>query len=298
MEFVQILYNPKAGRKRKSRNFVARLVYLLCQQGEKVNIYPSRKKGDLTEFFDTFDPEGCKTIFVLGGDGTLNEVVNGMMKNKVNIPIFLAPIGTANDFAYYLGINANVDRCVKLYNEGNIRNIDVGVGNNTYFINVCGAGLFTNSVMEFDPKKKEKWGKLAYYAKGLGMLRLFKRYRLRIVKDGEELEDDFYFFLALNGVSTGGLKKIACEAVADDGLLDFVAIKAMKFTCIIPLFIRVLMGRHLRNKNIVFFKTKHVYIEAVNKDWVFGHSDLDGQHGPDLPIDISLVPKALRFFAK
>lgn len=298
MEFVQILLNPSAGKKKRSRKFLETLTARLSYQGEKVVIYTSRNKGDLTVFFDSFDAEGCKCIFVMGGDGTINEVVNGMIKNHVDTPIFVCPVGTANDFAYYMGFTPNADRCVDIYNEGKISRFDVGLANGTYFINVCGAGLFTNSTIEFDPQKKQKYGKLAYYAKGLTMIKLFKRYRLKIVSDGEELQDDFYFFLCLNGVSTGGLKKIACEAKADDGLLDFVAIKAMDPIHLVPSFLRILMGRHLRNKNIVFFKTTNVFVEAVNKDWVFGHSDLDGQHGPDLPISISVVPGAIRAYHK
>lgn len=298
MDFVQILYNPHAGRHRKSRRFLEKLSFVLSAQGNKLNIYASQAKGDLTKFFDTFDQTACKGVFVLGGDGTLNEAVNGMMKNGVTVPVFVAPTGTANDFAYYMGITANVDKCVDIFNAGKLAEIDVGTANDKYFINVCGAGLFTNSTMDFDPRLKDKWGRLAYYAKGITMLSLFKRYRLRIISEGNELQDDFYFFLALNGVSTGGLKKIACEASANDGLLDFVGIKAMKFRHVLPLFFKLLMGQHLRDKNIVFFKTKQVYVEAVNHDWVFSHTDLDGQTGPDLPIDIAVMPKAIRFFSR
>ena len=298
MEFVQILFNPAAGKHRKSRKFIEKLVYLLAQERENVVVYPSRAKGDITEFFKTFDPEGCKGIFVLGGDGTINEAVNGMMKNNIDVPLFIGPVGTANDFAYYMGIKPNAKKCVEIFKAGKVKGIDVGVANDDYFINICGAGLFMNSTMEFDPRKKEKWGKLAYYAKSLSMLKLLKRYRLRVVADDREFEEDCYLFLAMNGVSTGGLKKIARDAVADDGLFDFVAIKSMKFTRIVPVFIKILLGRHLRNKNIIYFRTKSLYVEAVNDDWVFGHADMDGQHGPDLPLNISMKPKALRFFVK
>lgn len=298
LEFVQIVYNPTAGKSRKSRRFIEKLVFLLAQRGERVSVYPSKAKDDITAFFDTFDPAGCKGVFVLGGDGTINEAVNGMMRNNIDVPVFIGPIGTANDFAYYMGITANAKKCVDIFEAGKVGGIDVGLANDRYFINICGAGLFMNSTMEFDPRMKEKWGKLAYYVKSLSMLKLLKRYRLRVVADDREFEEDCYLFLAMNGVSTGGLKKIACDAVADDGLLDFVAIKSLPFTRVVPLFIKILLGRHLHNKNIIFFKTKSLHVEAVNNDWVFGHADLDGQHGPDLPLDISLKPKALRFFIK
>ena len=298
MDFVQLLYNPTAGKRGKSRKFIERLVYLLSQQGENVRVYPSKAKGDLTKFFDSFDPEGCKAVFVLGGDGTINEVVNGMMNNGVDVPVFVCPVGTANDFAYYLGIKPDARKCVGIFNAGKIGGIDIGLANDRYFINICGAGLFMNSTMEFDPAKKAKWGKLAYYVKGVSMVKLLKHYRLRVVSEEREVEDDFFFFIAMNGVSTGGLKKIACDAVADDGLLDFVGIKYIKFRSVVPLFFKLLLGHHLRNKNVVYFRTKRLYVEAVNRDWVFGHADIDGQHGPDLPLDISIKPKALRFFIK
>lgn len=298
LEFVQLLYNPTAGKRRKSRKFIEQLVYLLAQEREHVRVYPSKEKGDLTRFFDTFDPEGCKAIFILGGDGTINEVVNGMMNHSVDVPVFVCPIGTANDFAYYLGVKPKAKKCVELYKAGKLGGIDVGVANDQYFINICGAGLFMNSTMEFDPAKKAKWGKLAYYAKGVSMVKLLKHYRLRVVAEETEIEDDFFFFIAMNGVSTGGLKKIACDAVADDGLLDFVGVKYIKFRSVVPLFIKLLLGRHLHNKNVVYFRTKQLYVEAVNHDWVFGHADMDGQHGPDLPMNISVIPKALRFFIK
>ena len=194
MEFVQILFNPTAGKRGKSRRFIEKLIYLLSQQRENVSLYPSKEKGDLTRFFDSFDPEGCKCIFVLGGDGTINEVVNGMMNNGVDVPLFVCPIGTANDFAYYLGIKPDAGKCIEIYNAGKIGGIDIGLANDQYFINICGAGLFMNSTMEFDPAKKAKWGKLAYYAKGVSMVKLLKHYRLRVVTEEREIEDDFFFF--------------------------------------------------------------------------------------------------------
>jgi len=264
--------------------------------GYQVHIYRSNAKGEMQKFFNTFEPEGFEGIFVSGGDGSLNEVINGMLHHNIDIPVGIIPSGTSNDFARYLNMPDHIEECVDVFLKRDLKQIDVGKANNQYFINVCSGGLFTSVSQNIDLDFKNTLGKMAYYIKGIEQLPNFRPFPLRITTNEKIVEEEFYVFLVLNSTGAGGFQKLAKKAAIDDGLFDFVAIRACSLHEIPRLFIQILRGEHLSEKNILFLQGSEFNIECLSEEDCFYESDLDGEKGPRMPLHIQVYPKMLKVF--
>ncbi|NLL71659.1 MAG: YegS/Rv2252/BmrU family lipid kinase [Epulopiscium sp.] len=296
MKKIQLLYNPMAG----DRSFRYDLDHVLAkfnEAGYQLHIYRSHAKGSMKQFFETFDPEGFEGVIVSGGDGSLNEAINGMLHHNIDLPLGVIPSGTSNDFARFLNMPDHVEGCLDVFLRRNLKKIDIGKANEQFFINVCSGGLFTTVSQNIDLDFKNTLGKMAYYIKGIEQLPNFKPFPLRITTGQGSIEEDFYVFLILNSTGAGGFQKLAKGAAIDDGLFELVAIRACPLHEIPRLFIQILRGEHLNEKNIFYTRSSEFYIECLSEDPAFYESDLDGEKGPNLPLKIQVYPKKLTVFS-
>ncbi|PKM95510.1 MAG: diacylglycerol kinase [Firmicutes bacterium HGW-Firmicutes-1] len=292
-KFVQLIYNPMAG----ARIFPSKIDYFIevfQDKGYDVRIQRTKDASDFSTCLLEKDLTECEAIIVAGGDGSVNQIVNSMMKNDIDLPLGVIPAGTANDFANHLGIPFNFSECFELLAEMNIREIDVGKVNGEYFINVCCGGLFTNISQNIDIELKNTIGKLAYYIKGVQQLPKFTRIRFKIDTGDEIIDDYFFLFLLLNGSSAGGFNKLAKDAVLDDGYMDFIGIKECALNYLPTLFRKIITGEHLDDKNVVFCQIKKMNIECLEGLESFEESDIDGELGPKFPLRIDVLQKKLK----
>lgn len=292
-KYVMLVYNPMSG----SRIFPSKLDYffeVFQSKNIEVRVLRTRTAEDFSAFLVGRDLEDCKAIIVAGGDGSVNQIVNSMMKNKVDLPLGVVPAGTANDFAKHLGLPMNLSDSFEHLAEFNVREIDVGKVNNKYFVNVCCGGLFTNISQNIDIELKNTLGKLAYYIKGVQQLPKFQRIRFKITTDNQVIDDHFFLFLLLNGSSAGGFNKLGKNAVLDDGYMDFIGIKECSINYMPTLLKKIITGEHLEDKNVVFFKTNKIDIECLEGIEAFEESDIDGEQGPDFPLKINVLNKVLK----
>jgi YegS/Rv2252/BmrU family lipid kinase len=293
MEYVQLLYNPMSG----NRDFPAYLDLFIStfqDAGYETRIHRTKSKEDMANYLTSENLSECKAIIVAGGDGSINQVVNCIMKYNIDIPLGVIPAGTANDFATHLKIPFRYGECFETLAKMNIREIDVGKVNDNYFINVCCGGLFTNISQNMDIEFKNTLGKLGYYIKGVQQLPKFKKIRYKITRKSEVLDDYFYLFLVLNGRSAGGFNKLGVDAQIDDGYMDFIGIKACTINEVAILFGKILIGEHLQDKNIIYFKDDDINIECIEGVDMFKESDIDGESGPEFPLHIEVKNKALK----
>jgi len=296
-KYVQLIYNPMAG----ARIFPSKIDYFLevfQEKGYEVRIRRTRSSNDFADYLATKDLQGCEAIIVAGGDGSINQVVNCMLNNNIDIPLGVIPAGTANDFANHIGMPANYSEAIELLANMNIKEIDVGKVNDKYFVNVCCGGLFTNVSQNIDIELKNTLGKLAYYIKGVQQLPKFRRVRFRIVNGEEIIDDYFLIFLLLNSTGAGGFNKLVKDASVKDGYMDFIGIKECPINYMPMLFSKILNGQHLDDKYIVYFKTKKMYIECLDGIEAFDESDIDGEKGPDFPLNIEVLHKKLKVITK
>lgn len=292
-KYVQLIYNPMSG----ARIFPSKLDYFIevfQKKGYEVRVQRTQAAEDFSTCLVGKDLTGCEAIIVAGGDGSVNQIVNSMMKNQIDLPLGVVPAGTANDFANHLGIPLNLSDSFETLSEMNVRKIDVGKVNNKYFVNVCCGGLFTNISQNIDIELKNTLGKLAYYIKGVQQLPKFSRIKFKIETEDQVIEDYFFLFLLLNGSSAGGFNKLGKNALLDDGYMDFIGIKECTFNYLPTLFRNILTGEHLEDKNVVYFQSNKVNIECLEGIEGFEESDIDGEKGPDFPLKITVLHQALK----
>lgn len=219
------VYNPESG-KGKIKNYKDYIIKNLSQKYGEVECVETTYAGhahDLAqEAVGKYD-----YFFVSGGDGTINEVVNGF-GGAENSPILgYIPSGTVNDVANSLGLSKNIKKCVKTLMAGNVFRHDIFKVNNRYGIYVCCAGLFTKTSYDTERYSKKKLGKFAYFLKALKDLNTEKPTHVKLEVDGETIEKDCAMILIFNSRSTAGFK-INRKAALDDGVVELVLFHSHK----------------------------------------------------------------------
>lgn len=286
---VLLFYNPYAG----NGLFKSSLDVIIEKfQRKKMIVVPIRadRKGLINEVLKEINPKEYRKVIAAGGDGTINILVNAMIKNNIDLPIALFPSGTANDFAYYFDIPHDIDNMVRVALDENYTYADVGRINDQYFINVAALGFLVDVSQKTDPNIKSTLGVISYYLKGVSEIPNLRPIPIKITSQEYTSEDKIYFMLVMNGRSAGGFKRIAPNADVNDGLLDVMLFKEMPIRELAPLLVNVMTGQHQENKNVVFFRTKKLHIES---EQAVG-TDVDGEKGADLPLDIEILPRRLK----
>lgn len=285
---VKFIYNPYSGEN-LILSKIDKVISIHQEAGYSIVPYRINMNEDISEAFKDIKECDYKYVLVAGGDGTVDSVVNAMAKLGVSIPIAILPVGTANDFAKFLGIPSDIEEACKRIIDSHITTVDLGSINDKYFVNVASTGLFTDVSQKTDVNLKNTIGKLAYYLKGIEELPNFRKLKVKISGDNIIFDGEMYFLLVFNGQTAGNFK-LATRSDAKDGLLDVIVFKAIPIMELIPLFIKVLRGEHLDSENVIYFKSKEVFIEC-HEDIV---TDIDGEKGPDFPLRIKCIKGGLK----
>jgi len=291
MRKVEFLYNPNAGNLR-IRELLDIVIRKFQQAGYIVSIYRSMSKGDMASYINEYiTNDNTDLLVVSGGDGSVNEVVNAMVKKQLTIPLGVLPFGTANDFSTLIGMPQEIEAACQAILQMHVKPVDVGLVNGHYFINVCSAGLFTSVSHTVDMNLKNRFGKMAYYVKGLEQIQSYQPMRLSFETEQGVIEESVSLFLIFNGKSAGGFDKLAKYALIDDGLLELVIIKAVAVHEILPLFIKVLQGEHLEDSNVHYVQVPCVTVTCLDEQCVI--SDIDGEPGPEFPLYVQAIKNKL-----
>lgn len=284
---VKFIYNPYSGEN-AIINDIDTVIMIHQKYGYIIEPYRISKDNEVSEALKNID-DNFKYILIAGGDGTVDSIVNCMKTLKVDLPVAVLPVGTANDFARFIGMPLNVEKACEQILNSEIVGIDLGKINNKYFINVASTGLFTDVSQKTDVNLKNTIGKLAYYVKGIEQIPNLRKLKVKVISKETEFDDDMYLMLVFNGQTAGNFK-LAYKASLTDGLLDVIIIKAGMIKDIIALFIKILRSEHLEDvKGLTYFKTDKLYIEC-DEDIV---TDIDGERGPDFPVTIECIKGGL-----
>ncbi|WP_313119555.1 YegS/Rv2252/BmrU family lipid kinase [Proteiniclasticum ruminis] len=283
MKKVKFIYNPYAGDS-----------YIMDKLDEVIDVHQKHGYRVVPERLDEEHNmaaamedihEGYSQILIAGGDGTVDILINYMMERDIKLPIGILPMGTANDYAKYIGIPKDISKALeKMFRLPSMK-MDVGKINEKYFINVASTGLLTDVSQKTHSELKNAIGKLAYYIKGLEQIPTFRKIPVKFKSEEKTYDGDMYALLVFNGRTAGNLD-FAYKSKANDGLLDVILIKA-SFKEIVPLLAKMLRGDHLEDPvGLLYFQTKELFIETTDELIV---SDIDGERGPDFPLHIQCI---------
>jgi diacylglycerol kinase (ATP) len=285
-----IICNPGAGRVEDREAIRKKL-----QQLPGAKIYFTEREGDATRFAQDAVKQGQDLVVAAGGDGTLNEVINGIARRADRIQVGLVPLGTGNDFARTLALPDSIDDCIDVLRIGKTRAIDfvrVTSDQIRYFVNVSAGGFSGTANEKLTPEIKKTWGPLAYLRSAAEALPELRSYRTTVVLDeGAPLEVNLYNAIIANGRFVAGGTEVAPEAAVDDGLLDLVLVLQKSMSEMILVIAQMLAGKHLASDAIVFRRAKKIAISSNPGMWF----NVDGELVGNEPALFEALPRALRF---
>lgn len=225
-EKVLLLINPAAGKLR-ARNGMHEIITPLCVAGMQVTVYTTSARGEAAEMARRHGNDYDR-IICCGGDGTLNEVIDGMLTGGVKCPLGYIPAGSTNDFAATLGLPAALSAAARLQVEGNPHDLDVGCFNGSrYFSYIASFGAFTSTSYTAPQSTKNALGHLAYVLEGIKDLPALQPVTLSAeTDDGRHFEGSFIFGAVSNSTSIGGMVKLDASLVdLSDGLFEIVLVR-------------------------------------------------------------------------
>lgn len=234
-------------------------------------------------------------IVACGGDGTVNEVATGIALSEKKLPVAILASGTVNDFANHMNIPKNIDDFFEMIKRKKLIDVDLGMVNEGYFVNVVAAGLFANVGYLVNSEMKAILGRMAYYLEGLRELTTENLEPIKLSFSSDEYTEvtDTLLFLVSNSSSIGGFKMLAPNADVLDGLLDVLIIKKSNVTDLANIFLNILTGGHITHSNVKYFKTNKLTVQCDNEEIIL---DVDGEYGGKLPATFKLVSKGFRIF--
>lgn len=268
------IYNPKAG-KGQIRNNLLDIIDVFVKAGYEVTARPTQYAGEAVEIAAgktaKYDLVVCS-----GGDGTLDEVVTGIMKSVRRRPIGYIPAGSTNDFANSLQIPKNMKQSAEVAVSGKMFACDVGSFNENTFVYIAAFGLFTDVSYETKQEVKNVLGHMAYLLEGVKKLASVKSYHLKITTEDTVIEDDFLYGMITNSMSVGGFKGITGKFVdLSDGVFEVTLIKRPKSLEDLNQIIGALTLKDIDAAQMYCFKTSLLKIESEEEvAWT-----LDGEFG-------------------
>lgn len=286
------VFNPKAG-KGKIKTALMDIVDIFNKGGYEVVIratqYPKDAYEMTRKYADKVDLVVCS-----GGDGTLDEVVAGLVETGSKVPVGYIPAGSTNDFAGSLFIPKNMVAAAEMIMEENVYHCDIGKFNKQTFTYIAAFGLFTDVAYETDQDLKNILGHLAYLLEGVKRLFDIQSYHMKVTTEDEIFEDDFMYGMITNSRSVGGFKNLTGKNVdMNDGLFEVTLITTPKNPMDMQEIIAGLMSGKDNSDLIYTFKTSRIRIQSDEAvAWT-----LDGEYGGDhKEVEIRNLHRALNLY--
>lgn len=274
MKNVMLIINPKSG-KGTIRNSLLDITDIFIKAEYDLTIYISQHAGDARQKVEK-EAGNFDLIICSGGDGTLDEVISGMIEGGHKCGIGYIPSGSTNDFANSLNLPKNMIAAAKQIVEGNVFPCDAGFFNDDYFVYIAAFGLFTDVSYETNQDVKNVLGHMAYLLEGMRKLASIRSYYMKIKVDDLEIEGDFLFGMVTNSVSVGGFKNITGKHVQlDDGMFEVTLIHKPKNVMELNAILTSLVTQTPDERYMLQMKASHIEVESEEVvPWT-----LDGEYG-------------------
>ena len=328
---VSIIVNPNAGKRavQKQLELIAGRL-LLSGKAESVSVTRTERRGHATEAAAALSREDCDLVIACGGDGTINEVINGLMRSGSGIPMAILAAGTSNDFATALHLPDTAPAFCQMVEAGNYQQVDIGCANGRYFMNAAAFGMFTEVAHGTDQKQKNNLGKLAYYLQAVREAPEQLTYSMPLsIRSAEYSNDGNYSVcLIVNSMSVASIRKLMRRADVSDGLFDVLLMKRKTARNNAEQIVRVIQESGERffrmplkdkleedkedlaslfkpggfrellktqgvdmDPTFIYFQTAHVEFSSTAESDIV--TDVDGELFGHLPLTIEVVPRAI-----
>lgn len=274
MRNLLLIYNPYSGKGMVKEN-LSDIIDCFVKNGYQVGVYPTQGRLDAKEqvihMAYQYDMIVCS-----GGDGTLNEVIGGLMELPEKPILGYIPAGSTNDFAQGLRLPKDMLEAAAIAVNGMPISVDIGGFGKKTFIYIAAFGAFTDVSYMTPQEMKNILGHSAYILEAVKKLTSLRTYHMKVTYDENVLEGDFLYGMVTNSVSVGGFKGITGKnVVIDDGIFEVILIKQPKSAFVLQVILSALIGMDVKTDSIITFKaSKIVFVADEKVPWV-----LDGEYG-------------------
>lgn len=279
MGMILLIVNPVAGKLR-SRSTLIEIVEVFNAADLDVNVRVSLYRGHAREIARAARRDQYEKVVCVGGDGTLNEVITGLVESGEGVPLGYIPLGSTNDFANSLKLSRDVTQAARAVLEGAPRALDVGdFCGDRFFAYIASFGLFTAASYSAAQSVKNTLGHFAYILEGIKDIVNIKSFHMLVEAEGGKFEGDYIFGAVANSTSIGGIVRLDSEIVdMSDGLFEVVLIRQIRTPVDLNLVLGSIMNSDFNNRMFDFFKASQVNF-SVDQDVCWS---LDGEeaYGP------------------
>ncbi len=283
---VSFIYNPESG-KGKITKYIDYIKYVFYEEGHELKLCPTAKEKDAQKFAEE---EVTDMLLVAGGDGTINEVVNGIMKREDRPIIAYIPTGTINDVGTILGIPKNIKRALKLIvNNPLVVDMDVVRINNKHFVYAAATGKFTKASYDIKRVYKKRYGAISYFLRG--SKDLFQSYNIpvEITHDEGMWRGVCSLILLLNGPRVAGFRLNLMHSKLNDGIIEARFFKHEPGLLFRMFGFFASGGLYDTKKNKTIRSSKFIIDMPKTFEW-----NTDGEYAFKGPVKVEVVPKAIK----
>ncbi|MBM7707895.1 diacylglycerol kinase [Enterococcus lemanii] len=298
MKKARVIYNPTSGKELVKKS-LPDILDVLEQAGFETSAFATTPEPDSAKKEAKRAAEaGFDLIVAAGGDGTINEVVNGIAPLEKRPQMAIIPGGTTNDYARALKIpRDNIRAAAEVILKNQTVKMDIGKTDKKYFINIAAGGHLTELTYEVPSELKSIFGYLAYLAKGAELLPRIKPIKMHLkYDDGEYDGNASMFFLGLTN-SVGGFEQIVPDAKLDDGKFSLIIVKTANVFEIMHLVALMINGgKHINDRRVLYTKTSKLEVNLSEPDKRL-MINLDGEYGGDAPMTFENLHNHIEFYA-
>ncbi|MBR6509915.1 MAG: diacylglycerol kinase family lipid kinase [Clostridia bacterium] len=291
-EKLLLIVNPCSGRA-KMRPQLLKVIEIFSNAGYIVTVYPTKHQGDATELVSKLSKHAYDVIVACGGDGTLNEVITGLMESKTECRLGYIPSGTLNEWSTGLGISKIIPDAAKDIAEGTVAPLDIGKFGHKYFSYTASFGAFTSASYSTAQEFKNVLGQAAYVLEGIKSVGQIKPIHMKITADDREIEGDFLFGAISNSMSVGGIVKYDDSTVAlNDGYFEMFLIRNFDNVLKLPPLAEGILRKDLDREGMEFLHARRITIKTDQPvSWT-----LDGEFAESSgKLKISNIHNAINF---
>ncbi|KAB7704832.1 YegS/Rv2252/BmrU family lipid kinase [Bacillus aerolatus] len=284
MRKSMIVVNPASG-KEEAEVYVEKVQQQLRKMEYETDVRFTEKGGDATAFAEEACANKYDLVISIGGDGTLNETINGLAEKGHRPVLGIVPLGTVNDFARALNIPLEAEEAITAIGTGKLKKVDIGKINYRYFLNIAALGDIAESTADVSSGQKTALGSLAYFLEGAKTLVNKKSFDLRIRTNDNQYEEEALLFLAALTNSVGGFEKMAPEAEVNDGKLHCFIIKDTAFPRLVRIAANLLKGELKADPDVLYFRANQLTVSSSQPL----KANVDGDAGEKVPLTLQVL---------
>lgn len=293
MKRVLLVVNPSSGGE-KARQYEQAAIDKLATYFDDVQVKYTEKAGDATTFAKEAARDQFHSVFVMGGDGTVNEGISGLAEEAHRPNFGFFPLGTVNDLARALNMPLNPQEAIEQLDLDKVRPLDIGKINDKYFMNVVALGALPEAINNVDVEEKTKFGKMAYFMSGFRNLMKHHTYDFQVTIDGETQSITSTTILIGLTNSIGGFEQILPSAQVDDGLLHMIYLKDSNLIETLMAVPSLVSGVEESNRSVGYQSFTEARFSIAEGELTV---NVDGDEGAALPIDVSVLSSHLNVYA-